>query len=94
MTASIVFNKLTINGKYQKEWFKIFDLLDKVFSDSEKEKMVIDYKYCRITGFVININKLPIGTTKREFADFIWRVGKRKFDKEKSIKKGTKIKRI
>lgn len=66
--GSIVFKNLSIDGKHQKVWFKVFDLLDKIFADEEKENMFLSIKHCNIKNFRFIGKELPEGTTKREFA--------------------------
>jgi len=69
--SKIIFNGIKFNGGKQKEWFKLFDLLDKIFSDKEKEKMSMSFEGSEISCFNFDFKKLPKGTTKREFADFV-----------------------
>lgn len=85
----ITFKDMIIDGKYQKKWFKIFDLLDEIFSDNEKEKMGITYDTVMIQNFNLQTKELPIGTTKREFADFVAGVSVENKVLEVDIKTGT-----
>ena len=71
MKTKIIFERLDIDGKHQKEWFQIFDLLDKIFTDKEKESMVIKWNYCIIHNFNFKKKDLPKGTSKRAFCDFV-----------------------
>ena len=67
--GKIIFRNLNIDGKHQKEWFKIFDLLDKIFTVEEQKRMSLGYYSCFIKHF--NFNNLPKGTTKYRFAEFV-----------------------
>ena len=84
----IIFKGLVMDGKHQKEWFKIFDLLDEIFTDKEKEKMSMQYLNCTIKNFNFQTKELPKGTTKREFADFLAGVVNRNKFLEVNIRTG------
>ena len=66
--GKIAFIGLDIDGKHQKEWFKIFDLLDVIFTDKEKEEITQSWDYCTIHNFHFDFGKIAKGTTKRAFA--------------------------
>ena len=70
----IYFQDLTIDGKHQKEWFKIFDLLDKIFPVEVKKEMVLSYERCFITNFNFTDKNYPKGTTRRKLYELV--VGK------------------
>jgi hypothetical protein len=76
--GNIEVKNITVDGKHQAKWFKIFDLLDEIYSDEEKENITITYTSCKITGFNFIEKELPKGTTKRNFADFVKDASKNK----------------
>ena len=68
--AQINFEDLELNGKYQKELFEVFDLLDKIFPENE-QKVSLTFNHCTIRDFVFKKDDMPKGTLKAEFAEWV-----------------------
>ncbi len=80
MEKEIALKGLLIDGKHQKEWFKIFDLLDKIYSVEKRNdaNMVgMSFDGCTIKNFNIQMKDMKEGTTRRMFAELIITNGNR-----------------
>jgi hypothetical protein len=71
VTSKIIIRGLTVSGEFQKEWFKIFDLLDVIYGSLGKSIDIISFQRCFIRDFCFDEKALKEGTTKRKFSEFV-----------------------
>lgn len=76
MKKSITFNGINADGKTQRLYGKLFDILDKIFSNEEKKSMIMSWKNCEIRNFRFSGKWLKVGTTRNEFRKYVMKNNK------------------